>query len=86
MNETIIKVSIPCNGNEDVYYFKPKNKIETYKYVDSLYYNDEDDEHRIGYRFRDFLFSHFNGWYTKEQINFSMIEFITDIEIEEIDF
>lgn len=87
MNATMVKVAIPCNGNDDVYYFKPKSKkMETYKYVDSLYYCVSDNEHRIGYTFREFLFNHFDGLYTKEQLNHSMIEFITDIEVEEIDF
>lgn len=84
---TMIKVTIPCCGNDDVYYFKPKNKkVETYKYVDSLYYCTGDSEHRIGYTFREFLFNRFNGTYTKEQLDYTTVEFITDFEVEEIDF
>lgn len=87
MDITMIKLTIPCCGDDDVYYFKPKNKkVETYKYVDSLYYRASDNEHRIGYTFREFLFNHFNGTYTKEELDYSMIEFITDFEVEEIDF
>lgn len=82
----IIKVTIPTNDGE-VFYFKPKDNVcLKRKYVDSLYYNESDFEHRINYDFAMFLYNRFDKIYSKDVLSLSMVEFISDPEVEEIEY
>lgn len=87
MNATMIKVLIPIHGDYDVYYFKPKSKkIEVNKYVDTLYYYIGDENHKVGYKFVEFLLEYFDKAYTKDELSNARVEFITEVEVKEIDF
>ncbi len=80
-----IYVTTPTNSGKTPY-FKNKKGIYKYKYVDNLYYNESDFEHLIGYDFAMFLYDKFEKIYDKETLLHSTVEFIEDLDIEEIDY
>lgn len=88
-NTSIIKVIFYVHGEDEVYYFKQKssNLIHTYKYVDSLYYNIGDKDHKINYEFGMYLYNNrFKDVYSKDIVLNGRVEFISDLEIEVIDY
>lgn len=96
MKSPIIKVNINVCGEYDVFYYKTSESSEkpfnTMRYVDSIYYSRSNEENYINPEFANYLYNKFkkdyNGEdvYTYNEIQHAKVEFITDVEIEEIDY